>query len=83
LDRYPYAYPQLPSAKVNPPAIPQRSGNRIVSALRIKAEKLPAMPIQSEVPIPSRLSTKNLLDDTEALLYCDPEFDRRIAISLS
>jgi hypothetical protein len=27
--------------------------------------------------------TRKLLDDTEALLYCDPEFDRQVAITLS
>jgi hypothetical protein len=26
---------------------------------------------------------EKLLDDTEVLLYCDPEFDRQFAISLS
>jgi len=29
------------------------------------------------------ISLENLLNDAEALLYCDHEFDRQIAISLS
>jgi hypothetical protein len=31
----------------------------------------------------SKTRHEKLLDDTEVLLYCDPEFDRQLVISLS
>jgi hypothetical protein len=42
------------------------------------ARKRPGPPVFVSNP-----GTRKLLDDTEALLYCDHQFDRQIVISLS
>jgi hypothetical protein len=46
----------------------------------------PDRPLTNEVRDPDfrpKSTRRKLLDDTESLLYCDPEFDRQIGIGLS